>query len=172
MKNIIIVGYQGSGKTTLSNQLSRKFNYNVIEFGDYVRNIYLSENRSMSLLNYVDSIFKQGENLFFVKKINEQITENENNIFVGPRTIAEIDYLCDIYEIGLIIGLKCDKSIRLKRRKQQKKFCGLNEFEKRENLEQSWGVAKIFDCCDLIFNTTVLNKKDICLMLEEEISNI
>ena len=152
MSNIILVGYQGSGKTSIANIIANCSGYSVIEFGDVVRASYeLNNKNNKSLIDYANDIMKSN-NLGFVKLI--KCDRDDGIIFVGPRTIEEVEYLCRKYDIYKIVGLKCEKKLRFERRRKQKKYVDEDYLKQREVMEYEWGLNSVMKKCDYTFDTS------------------
>lgn len=165
LKNIIIVGYAGSGKSTLSRFFANQ-GYKVIEISDFVKECYiLNASNKESLLEYANSFFENGNFLEFVKRATKDLKQKDGFVFVGPRTREEIEYLKTQYKIDLIIGVRCEKSIRYFRRKQQKKSQENINYEYRDEIELSWGNDKVFDLCDYIFDNSYCPENEMLFVI-------
>lgn len=116
-------------------------------------------------LKYVsDNVEKNGPD-YFVKKILEK--ENSNKlIIIGVRNINEINSIREKLPASFFVALKCNEDKLTKRFvnreiNRMEKQVASNIFEKRRNVENSWGIEDEMEKCDLIINTDYLKPSDI-----------
>lgn len=152
MTCIVIVGYQGCGKSELGEYLKRLLNVQIIELGDIVRELYKEQISEKSVLEFADELFEKDKELLIEKKALQLIQPDSQGIaFVGLRTRRELRFLKNRLEINLIIGIKCDIWKRYQLRVKQKKES--DNFFLRELVERNWEKrGSILDECDIIIN--------------------
>lgn len=152
MTCIVIVGYQGCGKSEIGECLKRLLNVQIIEIGDIVRELYKEQISEKSVIEFADGLFEKGKELLIEKRALQLIQPDSQGVaFVGLRTRRELRFLKSRLEINLVIGIKCDIWKRYQLRVTQKKES--DNFFLRELVEQNWDKGEsILDECDIIIN--------------------
>lgn len=152
MTCIVIVGYQGCGKSELGECLKRLLNVQIIEIGDIVRELYKEQISEKSVLEFADELFEKDKELLIEKRALQLIhPDSQRIVFVGLRTRRELRFLKSKLEISLVIGIECDIWKRYKLRVKQKKES--DNFFLRELVERNWEKRGcILDECDIIIN--------------------
>ena len=114
MKNIVLVGMMGAGKTTVGELLAKKLNR---EFVDIDRVIELEQEKSI-----IEIFTDDGEEIFR-KLENETIKKYSNMsdliISTGGGTIENIENLSNLQKNGIVIYLKADIEELFKRVKNE-----------------------------------------------------
>lgn len=110
MKNIILCGFMGSGKTTLAKELSKKLNMPIIDTDE---EIVKAEGRSIA------EIFeKDGESYFraLETRLIERLSEREGNIIsLGGGLAANKENHPYLKKAGIVILLDCGTEETLRR---------------------------------------------------------
>lgn len=116
-------------------------------------------------LKYVsDKVEKNGPD-YFIKRILEKENSNEL-IIIGVRNIKEINFIKEKLVNPFFVALKCNEEKLTKRFinreiNRMEKMVASNIFEKRRNIENSWGIEEEIEKCNLIINTDYLKPSDI-----------
>lgn len=158
--NVILVGYAGSGKSTIAKELEKN-GFRIVEISDFVKKYYdMDGANDKTLLEYAHRMYLEGKFLKFVKEATRNLECEHGMVFVGPRRKAEITYIKEHFKIDLTIGVLCDDKIRYMRRKSQsKKNLNIN-FERRDKVERSWGMDEIFECCDYLLDNSMKPREE------------
>lgn len=124
--NIILLGAPGSGKGTLSKELTKRYEYNVISTGDILRD----EKKSGSDIgNKIKDLIGKG-NLVpdeLINKIVQKVLNKNNQRFIldgFPRTIPQAKFLDEIDEVDLVIYLDISDETLTKRILERGKTSG------------------------------------------------
>lgn len=135
---IAIIARFASGKSACVEYIKQKYNYSVFEIGDYVRKLFNSELHDFStLIEYAEAHYKQGKLDKFIKEAIAESTVVENNIiFVGIRSLQELDCFLSVYPEAIIMRIDCDTEIR--KRRYNKLLKDMVSFEKRDRIENLW----------------------------------
>ncbi len=99
---IILLGYMGSGKSTIARQLSQKLNLEMIDLDDYI---------ATKEQNTISSIFKNKGEIYFrkleIKALNEILTTKKNYVLaLGGGTPCYANNMEAISAHGISIYLK------------------------------------------------------------------
>jgi shikimate kinase len=113
MKNIYLVGFMGTGKTTVGRELARKKKWRFVDLDELIE---LREGRSIA-----DIFSKKGELYFraLEKKILKEISlEKGFVVSCGGGIVCDEDNIRVMKETGMVICLKAQPSVILKRTKR------------------------------------------------------
>ena len=150
-------GYSGSGKTTASLYLSRKYGYHYVEESDALRSVAEDEGIEKPVLSkFCDQKISENGPLFFIKfLINMHRNALENNLVIsGVRNVQEVEYLKSRFKHTKLIFL--DTTIEL--RTARCSFPGntfnrsKEELIKLQEIENNWGMKDIQKGADVVIN--------------------
>jgi shikimate kinase len=113
MKNIYLVGFMGTGKTTVGRELARKKKWRFVDLDELIG---FREGRSIA-----DIFSKKGELYFraLEKKILKEISlEKGFVVSCGGGIVCDEDNIRVMKETGMVICLKAQPSVILKRTKR------------------------------------------------------
>ena len=159
MKVIAFTGLPFSGKTEAVN-VARGMGINVIRIGDFVweevkkRDLELNDENVGKIANELR--MKKGKDIWARKTI-ERIRKMKNIDYLvidGIRNSEEVD--CFKKELGkdfILIAIHAPKDERIKRaisRKRDDDVKNVEEFERRERRELSWGLDAVIASSDII----------------------
>ena len=156
-KVIILTGMPGSGKSTAALEF-QKLNVPVIGMGDAVRKEMRRRgieinNRSIRLFS--KRMTKEHGNKYVIGLVKKELLEvfKTANIAVldGSRRMSEVEEVEKEGYKPIILGIIADKQVRFKRivkRKNESDFSSYSEFEWREKLELSYGIAEVIASAD------------------------
>ncbi len=167
-KVIILTGMPGSGKSTAAEEFL-KLNIPVIGMGDAVRREM--RRRGIDISNRSIRLFskrmtgKYG-NKYVINLVKKELIEvfKSNNMAVldGSRRISEVEEVRKEGHMPIILGIIADKHTRFERiinRKNESDFSSYSEFEWREKLELSYGVAEVIATSDYYIYNSKSKKK-------------
>lgn len=102
MNNIILLGFMGSGKTTVGRFLATKFNMDFVDLDDWI------EKEAKMTINEIFAKF--GEPYFreLEKKIVKKACQNMNNcvIATGGGVILKEENVENLHQLGILVWLK------------------------------------------------------------------
>jgi len=133
MKTILVTGTPGTGKTILSNKLSKKLNYHYFDVNRFVSKYRLAEGYDK----------KRKTKIIDVNKLNKKLIEEIKNYkkskkYPGIIIDSHLSHYLPRKHVDLCIVAKCGIK-ELNKRLKMKKF---NKNKIQENLQ-----AEIFDIC-------------------------
>ncbi len=162
MRDIVLVGFPGSGKSYIAHWLSLSFCYKVLEIGSFV--YAESVEKSLSTYECANKYFSLHQYEHFVKQVIDErkIFSNESFVIVGPRTIQEVEYLQIHLENPILIALNATYNTRQLRRSIQSDKVKDIPLWKRDQLENEWGLTQaILSCQYQIINEYDCHIEDI-----------
>jgi shikimate kinase len=117
MNNIILIGFMGSGKTTLGKLLADELNYTFVDSDQYIESM---EKKA------IPEIFKEDGELYFRKKEKEFLLHakllNKSVISAGGGLPCVGDNMDQLNDLGMTIWLDVDELVLVERVKQDLKF--------------------------------------------------
>lgn len=162
MKNIVIVGFMCSGKSTVGRKLAKKINYKFIDTDQWISN-------EMNLS--IDEIFdKKGEDYFRGLETNtvKHFSENLTNavLSTGGGLSVRKENLTYLKEIGTIVYLKVSKNSVLKRLNPNIVRPLLEQEDREEIIEDMLNIRNPIynDIADIVIDT---NNKSIDTVVNE-----
>ncbi len=155
MKNIYLVGFMGSGKSTIGNILAQKLN---MKFVDVDTEIEKKEDMKIS------DIFKEkGEPYFreLEKKEIEKLTQKENLVVsTGGRLGADLENMKKMKKTGIVIWLDVPLNIILERCKNDQNRPLLQQ--SIEDLKKLYeNRKKVYSIADIHINVTNQTPEEI-----------
>ena len=92
-KDVVLVGFPGSGKSFIAKELNSLFCYKILEVGKFVYAESVQE--SLSTYDCANKYFSLNQYTHFVQKVvtERKTFPNETAVIVGPRTLQEIEFL-------------------------------------------------------------------------------
>ena len=167
MKSIVIIGFQGSGKSEIARCLGEKRKIQIIEFGDALKKIYKENESKKKLISFANNIFKhKKESIICNEALQSICTNSQVIVFVGIRTKRELYYIKKNVDIDLVVGISCKFVKRFYRRKKQKKKS--DGFIQRELCEKWWRRGTyLFDECDIVVNNNKNGAVNMIKMLKK-----
>ncbi|MBY8878985.1 AAA family ATPase [Actinacidiphila acidipaludis] len=159
--SLVIVGYPGSGKSTLGSLMGRFTGHRVVEMGDVVRSAAASQSPPMPPMEYADLVFTEKDRpLHFAEKLIAGLRDHDDPlIVVGPRRTEELAVLRDVLAPVLVVGLRVDTAIRRRRQRARLRRAFrpamLTEWEERDEVERGWGLDTTLAFADHVFDSGV-----------------
>jgi adenylate kinase family enzyme len=156
--HLIIVGYPGSGKTSLARSVAAETGAYTVEIGRFVVDEAKKLNSGITPLEYADNTFQARDFLRFVNYALKEVRDHHDGcVVVGPRLIQEVNYLRAHLRDVICIGLNVPATIREQRRinellsysfSQQAQAQMRALFKHRDDVERSWGLDRTILECD------------------------
>lgn len=131
MKNIILVGFMGTGKSVAGKQLASKLDRNFIELDDMIE--------AKAKMSIKDIFEKKGEPYFrqVEKEVVKEAAKRENVIIsAGGGAVIDEENFKNLKNSGIIICLKASPNIILKRTKNLKTRPLLNVPDPKKQIEE------------------------------------
>ena len=163
MRNIILVGFMGTGKTTVAKILSKKNNFQLLDMDELIES---SENKSIS------RIFKEeGESYFrglersLVKKIAQKkktIISTGGGIILNPKNII------DFSQSGLVVCLTASAETIFKRIKNDKNRPLLIDNKKNQIKKLLHQRCSLYESIPFTINTDDLTPEKISEIIIEQ----
>jgi len=180
-KLILIVGLAGSGKSTVSNFIKKRFNADVFLSGDIVRDE--TKRRGLSYTPENDSKIAHWFNLkgrekLLVKRILFKAEKSKKNLVVleGHRSDQDLKYLKEISKSRpFVIAIKTPFNVRAKRLLKRKKRFGedtIKYLRFRDKEEKGHGVIKLMKKADYTIDNSKLNKRQTNKKIEKIMKEI
>jgi dephospho-CoA kinase len=167
-KLILIVGLSGSGKSTVSNFIKKRFNADVFLSGDIVRDE--TKRRGLSYTPENDSKIAHWFNLkgrenLLVKRMLFKAEKSKKNLIVleGFRSDQDLKYIKEMSKTKpFVIAIKAPFNVRARRLlKRKKRFDEdpIKYLRFRDKEEKGHGVIKLMKKADYTIDNSKLNKK-------------
>lgn len=149
---VVIVGLHSSGKSTLARAVGHYFNARVFELGDGVRQA-AQHKGSENLVEVAHDLLAIDELYLARSAIERAGTSQQHSIFVGPRTIAEFEFIMDTLNDPLTVGLRAEREYRYKR--WQHRHLKYNDtWDQREWHEALWKTDELIPVCKIPIDAT------------------
>lgn len=154
---LIILGLSGSGKSTVADILARRNSSRTFEIGKYVIADAKGCPQCSTPLDHADHVFRSKEYCRFVSMaVNDARNFRGKVIFVGPRLLQELNFLCSFSDNPTIIGLEIGAHDRELRRMDRKAPMDLpnswSYFRRRDQIERSWGADETLKLSQIILD--------------------
>ncbi len=167
-KLILIVGLSGSGKSTVSNFIKKRFNADVFLSGDIIRDEIKKRGWKYNKEN--DSYIANWFNLdrrekLLVKRILSKAKKSKKNLVVleGHRSDQDLKYLKEMSKTKpFVIAIKTPFNVRARRLlKRKKRFDEdpIKYLRSRDKEEKSHGILKLMKKADYTIDNSRLSKK-------------
>ncbi len=157
MSNIVLIGFMGSGKSTVGSSLSKKLGVNLIEMDELIEN---------STKKTIVEIFeKNGEEHFrkIEKDLFLHIDETKNNVISTGGGIVEIVSPKEIKEKGTVIFLHATTEEIIKRTKgSDRPLLNVQNVEEKINSLLEKRLPFYEKAADIIVQTTGKDIDSIC----------
>jgi shikimate kinase len=168
MKNIVLVGFMGTGKTVVARELARELGMSYVSTDDHI------ERREGRLIK---DIFRDSGEPYFRKAEKEAVRElsegNEQVIDTGGGVVLDAENLENLKSGGLVICLWADPgTVHLRTKKHRHRpLLNVDDPEKRisELLEER---RPFYEKADVHVDTTVLKLKDVVDKIKRIVLNI
>lgn len=143
-KNIILIGFMGTGKSSLGRQLARRLGYRFVDTDSAIEEVTGKT---------VEQIFrKDGEIRFRSEEsllARKLAVQSRLVVATGGGTVLNQDIVKELNKNGVLIGLHCDPEIVMQRLKNKKRRPLLRRGDLRENvlrlLREREGVYDVAD---------------------------
>lgn len=150
IKAVLIVGMPGSGKDEFAS-VARDLGIQVINMGDIVREFTSRMGYNISESGIIASREREinGKDIWAVRTM-ERIS-GSLVVIEGIRNMEEIERFKKDLSVGLVVGISSGRGKRFERllkRGRGDDPKNLEEFEKRENRELSWGIGQVLATAD------------------------
>lgn len=137
---IAIVGNICSGKTTLANTLSKRYNLQRIAFADsvkyYVKDIFNVEYKDRKLIQDFAEKMREIDQDIWVKKVEDKIKDKENIVIDDLRFLNEYKMLKD--NNFFIVKLKISKETQIQRINQLYRENAKEHIERLNHISESY----------------------------------
>jgi dephospho-CoA kinase len=180
-KLILIVGLSGSGKSTVSDFIKKRFNADVFLSGDIVRDetrrrglSYTPENDS----KIADWFNLKGREKLLVKRILSKAKKSKKNLVVleGFRSDQDLEYLKEMSKTKpFVIAIKTPFNVRARRLLKRKKRFGedpIKYLRFRDKEEKSHGILQLMKKADYTIDNSKLNKKQTNAIIDKIMRDI
>jgi len=131
MKNIVLVGFMGTGKTTIAKELARRLNFNYISIDELIEK---RENKSISQI-----FAEKGESYFrdLESEIVKEVSQGNNLIIdAGGGVVLREENVLNLKKKGILICLKAKPEVILERTKGYTHRPLLNVPNPKERIEE------------------------------------
>ncbi|HZX19433.1 MAG TPA: AAA family ATPase [archaeon] len=171
MAVIILVGLARSGKDTAADYIVEKHGFAKYNFSTVLSKMLEQKDipQTKQAMNQLGDMIREEMGMDAIAKLlDKKITQKNNLVLVGPRSMEEIDYFQKKFPKLKIIKIVTGTDERFSRRsnedpKDEKKF-----FARDENDLKRKGFQKVLDSADLSVNNFG-NKKDFYSEIETAI---
>lgn len=175
-KSVIVIGKICSGKSTLANFISEKYNLPIISFGGYIKSYCAKNNLSTDRKNLQDvgeSFINTDHKKFLKDAILFSAKDKQEIAFEGVRHKVILTEIKETSSQAIFIFVKADIETRYKRYVERKRDSDeLNTFEQFKESD-SHSVEKEIDeleeLCDYVIDSAEdqdKNRKFICDQLD------
>ncbi len=158
---LVLLGRARSGKDTAADFLVKEFGFKKFVFSSVLEKELKRQGKKISKQNMAligDELRKKfGMNVVAVKLL-EKISDENKIVFVGARSIEEIDLIKERFPEAKLILIEAEKQKRFERRSELDSD-NLNKFYLRDKLdEEKKGMNKVFSLADFkLENNSSLN---------------
>lgn len=152
---IVLVGWMGSGKSTIGTKLAEDLNYNFLEVSDQVKAILAAGNRASMVQESL--VNKQKDPMWLAEPIRLKLIEHQNWVVSGVRELVLLDTIRDLGSKVHVIELRCSDRARLRRCKT--KFPSIALLKQADEVEKNLGIQEVLDCADTVLSTNGSLKK-------------
>jgi dephospho-CoA kinase len=160
MKAVVFTGMPWSGKSEAVD-IARAKGFGVVRMGDFV----WSEVKKRELLLNPDTVGKVASEMrekygndIWAKRTVEHILEKDTQSVViidGARSIDEIKFFKNVFKDDFVlVAIVASESVRHERalkRERKDDSKDIMDIRKRDNREISWGVDKVIEAADVVF---------------------
>jgi len=157
--SLILVGYPGSGKSSVAAMLVRAAHVPVLEMGDVVRIEAAQDACSGSAIEFADRIFRQGRSTYFAELLLKRVSgEPRPLIVVGPRRPEEVNLLRS--SIGPVVCIALIAVEDARRSRQREKLAAdsdpelLDYWQYRDGVERAWGLDLTIQGADILIDAS------------------
>lgn len=147
---IVLVGFMGSGKSTVGKHLAKDLNFNFLEISDVVKSILTKGSRSQMVGESLEK--KQEDPMWLANPIRDKILKKKNWVISGVREIVLIDMLRDLGQPVYVVHLTCNDKIRLKRCKDKHKT--LEALYQADEVDNNLGLNEVLNNADTSVSTS------------------
>ncbi|MCR4335129.1 MAG: AAA family ATPase [archaeon] len=155
MTVIILVGLARSGKDTAADYLVQKHGFTKYTFSDVLKELLEQKGitSTKKRMNELGDILRNEMGMAAIAKmLDKKINKKDKLVFVGPRSIEEIDYFKKKFPELKIIKITTGKDERFGRRSEEDPS-EKEEFHKRdEDDKYNKGFQKVLDSADFQVN--------------------
>jgi adenylate kinase family enzyme len=148
--SLVLVGYSGSGKSTVARLVGDKSGCKVIEFGDVIRSEAVRQGSTEPLWKLGQRLIKDQGPLWVADQVLRQSAPGQTAIFVGARSALEVAHILQSIP-ALVIGIDVPVEERIRRRlvrgRNHESREGLAE---RDSVEAAGGIASVLACASVL----------------------
>ncbi|WP_422615127.1 AAA family ATPase [Frankia torreyi] len=138
-----MVGYSGSGKSTVARLVGEKAGCRVIEFGDVIRSEAVRQGSVEPLWRLGQSLIKDQGPLWIADQVLRQSAPGKTTIFVGARSALEVAHILRSIP-ALVIGIDVPVEERMRRRLRRGRSHESREgLAERDSVEAAGGIAGV-----------------------------
>lgn len=154
MKNIALVGFMGTGKTTIACMLAEKFHAEYIDIDDLIE-----ANQKMSI---VEIFAKKGEPFFrkLEKEAVAEVSAKQGRIIAcGGGVVLDADNIVNLKRNGILICLQAKPEVIIERTQNYAHRPLLNVANPKEKIKQLLSIREVYYAkADYTVDTSSLNK--------------
>ncbi|MFH1063321.1 MAG: shikimate kinase [Candidatus Omnitrophota bacterium] len=157
MNNIALVGFMGTGKTTIARMLAEKFHAEYVDIDELIE-----IRQKMSI---VDIFAKHGEQFFrkLEKEVVTEIAGSQNKIIAcGGGVVLDADNIANLKKNGILICLQAKPEVIIERTKDYLHRPLLNVPNPKEKIRELLNIREIYYAkADYTVDTSSLNKTQV-----------